>query len=168
MVLRRRYTIHPGKRSVIVGATLGLVPLFITRAIPADQEVRGGEENASVQFSLEWAMALRGIATFEALQRAAGAAGIVTKQVEAGGNSYRNFHWIGLNGLGEMTVTRYQNGDFRAVITTNDQRQLTLNNSGGFACPTCVPPINACGHRPSWIARDLHWDNWDCEHPANP
>ena len=41
--------------------------------------------------------------------------------------------------------------------------EIKFNSFGGFTCPACDPGVIACGHRPSWIPHDVHWDTFDCE-----
>jgi hypothetical protein len=127
-----------------------------TMAIP-------NEEVAAIEFTLEATKALRDLRTFADLQRAVGATGILAGHVA----SYQRYHWKGAHDKGDMNAIVFASGDFRAVVHTNAHQTVTFSNFGEFLCAACTPPVNACGRRPSWISADLHWDNWDCEHPPD-
>jgi hypothetical protein len=127
----------------------------------ADETIAIPKETAAIEFTLETTKAMRDLRTFADLQRAVGATGIVAGHVA----SYQRYHWNGAHGVGDMNAVVFASGDFRAVVQTSAHQTVTFSNFGEFLCAACTPPVNACGKRPSWIAPDLHWDNWDCEHP---
>ncbi|MCP8937440.1 hypothetical protein NK718_02845 [Alsobacter sp. SYSU M60028] len=57
----------------------------------------------------------------------------------------------------------YDSGDFSIVLRPAGEAQdIVLNSFGAFVCPTCSPPVNACGRRPWWVPHDVHFDNFDC------
>ena len=62
-----------------------------------------------------------------------------------------------------MRAFLYPDGSFAAVVSpAGSGGEIVLNSFGAFVCPTCKPPVDACGHRPSWVPHDLHWDVFDC------
>ena len=62
-----------------------------------------------------------------------------------------------------MRAFLYEDGGFAAIIApAGDDREIILNNAGAFICAACVPPVNACGSRPSWVPHDVHFDDFDC------
>jgi hypothetical protein len=126
---------------------------------PADP----GEAMAKVEFTSAWASHLRGIRSFRELQDAAGARGKITHVVLDGDSPHVIYGWSGAANRGRMRAFLYESGGFGAIITpAGDAREIVLNSFDAFVCGSCVPPVNACGHRPSWVPHDLHWDVFDC------
>lgn len=122
-----------------------------------------GQPGASVAITRAWATALRDIHDFAVLQKAAGAGGkllSIDVDLETPRASYS---WQGLHGRGRMRVFLYRTGDFGVTVTPADGTgEILMNNSGAFVCPTCSPPVDACGRRPSWVSHSVHWDSSDC------
>jgi hypothetical protein len=62
-----------------------------------------------------------------------------------------------------MTAYEYGSGSFSAIISPAGlESTVTVNGFGAFICPECVPPVNVCGSRPSWVLPQIHWDTFDC------
>lgn len=135
------------------------LPLRADEWPPADPR----EPMATVAFTPVWASTLRDITTFRQLQAAAGAQGQIAAVVRDGDSPHVEFSWTGANAQGRMRALFYQGGDFGVIITpSGGGNDIILNNFGAFICAACSPPVNACGHRPSWVPHDLHWDVFDC------
>jgi hypothetical protein len=143
---------------------------------------------AKVEFTPAFAEKLRGIRNFRQLQDAAGAKGHITDVVLEGDSPHVVYSWTGAKNRSaknrsaknrsaknrsaknrsaknrsRMRALFYENGDFGAVITPAGKAgDIVLNNFAAFVCPSCSPPVNSCGHRPSWVPHDLHWDVFDC------
>lgn len=122
-----------------------------------------GQPQAKPVLSTRWAASLRDLRDFASLQRAAGSAG---KLLAIDGDPQLPravYGWHGRGGRGRMTAFVYRNGDFAVTIAPVDgSGEITMNNAGAFVCPGCSPPVNACGHRPSWVSHEVHWDAFDC------
>jgi hypothetical protein len=73
------------------------------------------------------------------------------------------FSWTGSGGKGQMRAFLYADGSFAVVVSPAEGGAITLNSFGAFMCPSCDPPISACGGRPAWVPHDVHWDTFDCE-----
>ena len=155
-----------GKRNLVLVSAAGLSLLATSRALsempdwpPSDP----GEVQASVTFTPEWASTLRGIQGFDQLQSAAGARGHIVS-VETQNETPRVvFLWIDITHNGRMRAFLYRDKGFAVMITPAEGfGEIVLNSFGAFVCPTCSPPVNACGSRPSWVPHDLHWDYFDC------
>ena len=126
---------------------------------PADP----GEEQASVAFTAEWASAQRTDRRFVDLQTAAGARGHIISFDLNSATPRVVYSWIGTSMAGRLRAIVYPDGAFSAVVSpASGEADITLNGFGAFVCPSCRPPVNACGGRPSWIPRDVHWDVFDC------
>lgn len=148
----------------------GTVILTICTALPAfSSELTPwpprdpGQPDANVAITRALAIALRDIRDFAGLQKAAGAGGKLLS-VDANLETPRAIYgWKGLDGRGQMRVFLYRTGDFGVtVIPADGAGEITINNSGAFVCPTCSPPVDACGRRPSWVSHSVHWDGSDC------
>ena len=141
---------------------LGLAPMLAVAAEawpPADP----GEAAAKVALDSSFALRLREIKSFRELQDAAGARGQITDQVLDGDAPHVVYSWTGAGQGGRMRALVYHDGDFGAIITPpGGEAEIVLNNFGAFICASCSPPVNSCGHRPSWVPHDLHWDVFDC------
>ncbi|PRH86683.1 hypothetical protein C5L14_15340 [Labrys okinawensis] len=122
-----------------------------------------GQPEASIAITKEWITSLREIHDFAGLQKAAGSGGRLLA-VEADPETPRAIYgWKGLDGRGQMKVFLYRTGDFGIAASPADGAgEITLNNAGAFVCPTCSPPVHACGRRPSWVSHSVHWDGSDC------
>ena len=154
------------KRYFALIATAGLSVLVASRGHsqradwpPPDP----GEVQASVTFTPEWASTLRGLQAFDQLQRAAGARGHIVS-VETQSETPRViYRWVDMAGIGRMRAFVYQDKSFAVMITPAEgSGEIVLNSFGAFVCPTCSPPVDAYGSRPSWVPHDLHWDYFDC------
>ena len=148
----------------------GTVILTICTALPAfSSELTPwpprdpGQPDANVAITRALAIALRDIRDFAGLQKAAGAGGKLLS-VDANLETPRAIYgWKGLDGRGQMRVFLYRTGDFGVTVIPADRAgEITINNSGAFVCPTCSPPVDACGRRPSWVSHSVHWDGSDC------
>jgi hypothetical protein len=119
---------------------------------------------AKVALDEAFALSLREAKGFAELQAAAGSRGHTTEVALEGDAPHIVYAWTGANGKGAMRVFVYEGGnDFGAIITPPGKTSpIVLNNFGAFICPSCSPPVNSCGHRPSWVPHDLHWDVFDC------
>jgi hypothetical protein len=135
-------------------------------ALSADwPPVDPGEPTARVEFTPPWALTLRriGIRDLRQLQDAAGARGKIVETVLDGEAPHVTYGWNGAGGRGRMRVLLYESGGFAAIITpAGASGEIVLNSFDAFICGSCAPPVNACGHRPSWVPHDLHWDVFDC------
>jgi hypothetical protein len=126
---------------------------------PADP----GEAQAKVALDANFATRLRDIKRFRELQDAAGARGKITDSVLDGDAPHVVYQWSGAGDAGKMRALVYRDGDFGAIITPpGGAAEIVLNDFGAFVCASCTPPVNSCGHRPSWVPHDLHWDTFDC------
>ncbi len=146
-------------------ALLGLIGLAprLTAAEEAWPPPDPGEPMAKVALDASFAMRLRDARGFRELQDAAGTGGKITDVALDGDAPHVTYSWTGIGGSGRMRVLVYRGGDFGAIIMPPDGREeIVLNNFGAFVCPSCSPPVNSCGHRPSWVPHDLHWDIFDC------
>ncbi len=122
-----------------------------------------GEGVAKVSFTTAFAQGLRAARSLAALQEAAGARGRIVAVIGAGDAPHLVYEWKGAGGSGTMTAFVYRTGDFGVTIALSGRSEpIVLNNFGAFVCAVCSPPVNACGHRPSWVPHDLHWDTFDC------
>lgn len=139
----------------------------VARAAAGDWPPSDPDQPTSpIDFTKDWAKTIQDIRTFSDLQSAAGAKGkFVQSQLDAE-PPYVVFEWIGSatqGRAGRVRVNLFANDDFGVTILPSDgDEAIVLNNSGAFVCRQCAPPIDRCGHRPSWIPHDLHWDNFDC------
>lgn len=124
-----------------------------------------GNDQAAVALTAEWATSVRGIRSFRQLQNAAGTPGRITSFETHDETPRVVYDWVGGANSGRMRAFVYKDGGFAAIITpAANGGEIVLNSFGAFVCPTCSPPVNACGLRPSWVPHDLHWDNFDCLH----
>ena len=124
-----------------------------------------GDEQATVVFDAQWASRVRGIRSFRELQRQAGALGRITSTELPRETQRVVYGWEGSDHRGRLRAFVYQDGSFAAVVSQAEPGgEIVLNSFGAFVCPACTPPVNACGHRPSWVPHDLHWDDFDCLH----
>ena len=121
------------------------------------------QETAAVAITADWAESVRDIRNFAGLQKAAGAQGRLETVEDVGQVSRAVFDWAGAGGKGAMRAFLYRNGDFGAVVSPSDDgAAIIVNSFGAFVCPSCKPPVNSCGRRPSWVSREVHWDTFDC------
>jgi hypothetical protein len=147
-------------------AAAGLSSMAMARAHP--QMARWppadpGEAQASVTFTAEWASTLRGLQSFDRLQKAAGVRGRIVSVRTQGEAPRVVYGWAGAADVGRMRAFLYEDKSFAAIIVPGDGTgEIVLNSFGAFVCPMCSPPVNACGLRPSWVPHDLHWDDFDC------
>ena len=133
-------------------------------AAPSWPPTDPGEPMAKVALDEAFALSLREAKGFGELQAAAGSHGHLTEVVLDGDAPHVVYAWTGAGGKGAMRVFVYEGSkDFGAIITAPGAAgPIVLNNFGAFICPSCSPPVNSCGHRPSWVPHDLHWDVFDC------
>jgi hypothetical protein len=126
---------------------------------PADP----AEGATKVELDAAFAMKLRAAKSFGELQQAAGARGRITEIVRNGDAPHVVYSWMHDAKGGHMRVLLYRDGAFAAVVNPADlEGDIVLNSFGAFVCPSCSPPVNSCGHRPSWVPHDIHWDVFDC------
>ena len=159
-------TRRSAKRSGATVAVL-LLGLFATgsgaRAAewpPADPR----EQQATAVFDRSWAVGLRDVHDFADLQRAAGTRGRIETYDLNAPFPRVVYDWTGSGGKGRMRAFLYEDGGFAAIISPSQSTsEIKFNSFGGFTCPACDPAVIACGHRPSWIPHDVHWDTFDCE-----
>ena len=121
-----------------------------------------GEAMAKLELDANFALSLRGVRSFRQLQEKAGAGGHITDVVLEGDAPHVVYGWIGAGGSGRMRALLYEDGGFGAIITLPAAGEIVLNSFDAFICASCSPPVNSCGHRPSWVPHDLHWDVFDC------
>ena len=108
---------------------------------------------------------LRTLRRFDELVDAAGAPGTIVRAMLEAEIPYVVFHWGRSAGRGYpgMKATLFKGGDFSAGISTSDTGdEFIVNHFGACLCANCKPPVIPCGHGPSWVPHDLHWDNFDC------
>jgi hypothetical protein len=123
------------------------------------------EAATSVAFTSAWAIGLRTLQSFDQLQAAAGAKGKIVESRLTAETPSVVFEWRSVAPDGaksSMRATLFRTGDYGVTITPAVGDEIVANNFGAFVCRQCAPPVSACGRRPSWIAHDLHWDNFDC------
>ena len=121
------------------------------------------EPLAKVAFTEKTIAALRKAQSFAELQNAVGAHGRVAKFDRESEFPYALFTWQGAGNSGHMEAALYETGDFGVTVTlAGAGHEIRLNNFGAFDCPSCKPAAFSCGHRPSWVPHDLHWDTFDC------
>jgi hypothetical protein len=145
-------------KHAFVGATA-----LATSFLPAISHADPNEGLANVEITASWAKELRAASDLADVRRAAGADGKLDATETKGSISRKVFSWTGRNGKGRLRVFDYSSGGFAAIIDPSDTSgEIVMNSFGAFACLDCLPPVNACGRRPSWIPHDLHWDNFDC------
>ena len=126
---------------------------------PADP----GEPVTKLAIDAGMAQKLRGLHSFSELQTATGARGQVSEVVRDGDAPHAVYDWTSAANGGRIRVFLYETGDFSAALTPPGQTdEIVLNNFEAFLCASCAPPVTACGHRPSWVPHDLHWDVYDC------
>jgi hypothetical protein len=154
-----RPRLSPGGAALCAALTLAGACAWAAGWPPADP----GEGTTPIAIDAGFAQGLRGLRSFGELQAAAGARGHLDDVVLDGDSPHAAYDWTsGANG-GRMRVFVYKSGDFSAAIALPGQTdEIVLNNFEGFICPICSPPVSACGHRPSWVPHDLHWDVYDC------
>jgi hypothetical protein len=122
-----------------------------------------GEPRAQTALDARFAMQARDIKSFAELQQAAGARGRIIEVVPGGDAPHVVYSWSGAGDGGSMRALVYRDGAFGAIITpAGGGSDIILNAFGAFICPSCSPPVNSCGLRPSWVPHDLHWDVFDC------
>jgi hypothetical protein len=122
-----------------------------------------GEPKAQTELDAGFAARVRNVKSFAELQHAAGAQGRIIEVVPGGDAPHVVYSWSGSGRGGSMRALVYRDGAFGAIITpAGGANDITLNSFGAFICPSCSPPANSCGLRPSWVPHDLHWDVFDC------
>ena len=148
---------------LIVLAAFSAVSSPLAGEAPAWPPPDPGQDTAKVAITTAWAQGLREAGSLPALQKAAGAGGRLEAIEETGDAPRAVYRWTGAGGQGAMRAFVYRSGDFGAVVTPADGKsEIIVNNFGAFVCPTCTPPVNSCGRRPSWVSREVHWDTFDC------
>jgi hypothetical protein len=124
------------------------------------------QETTDVVFTSAWAMQHRDARSLIQLQDVAGAKGKIVEYLLKADPPRVVFRWNSVAPDGsksQLKATVFASGDFGATVSPADGGEaIVLNSYGAFVCRQCTPPVSACGHRPSWIPRDLHWDNFDC------
>lgn len=119
--------------------------------------------SAAVEFTPAFASALREIRRFEGIAAAAGATGVEIGRSEESDGPHVVYGWTGAGGKGSMRAFLFRSGDFSIVVRPEGATEdIVLNSFGAFVCPSCSPPVNACGRRPWWVPHDVHWDTFDC------
>jgi hypothetical protein len=109
------------------------------------------------------AQALRGASSFGAVESAMGGPGARIGHSDESDGPHDVIAWTGRDGRGLARAFLFANGDFSVVLRpAGAQDDLVLNSFGAFVCPTCEPPVNACGRRPWWVPHDVHFDTFDC------
>ncbi|RFB78951.1 hypothetical protein [Methylovirgula sp. 4M-Z18] len=121
-----------------------------------------GDGQMQTEITVDWAAGLRDAASFDEVQRRIGAKGRIESIADEGDAPRAVYRWTGLHGRGGITAFLYRTGDFSLVIAPANSRPIKLNSFGAYFCPDCAPPVQACGHRPSWVPHSVHWDNFDC------
>ena len=117
---------------------------------------------ASVAFTPAFAASLRDARRFEDVTSAAGVPGALVGKSEESDGPHVVYAWTGAGGRGSMRAYLYRSGDFSVVMRPEGGDDIVMNSFGAFVCPSCSPPVNACGRRPWWVPHDVHWDNFDC------
>ena len=144
-------------------ALLSAAPQWAIGQESAARSAPGRAQNPT--FDLSFALRLRDASSFDALRGIVGSEGEIVERSQIGGRSYVVYRWTdsGSPAAGELRVRLYESGDFGGTIGAPGRpARATFNSFGAFLCPSCAPPVDACGRRPSWVDRDLHWDNFDC------
>ncbi|SDR60764.1 hypothetical protein SAMN05519103_07093 [Rhizobiales bacterium GAS113] len=154
----------PPRLSIRAAALLAGLMLAGAGALASDwPPVDPGEAMTKIAIDSGFAQRLRGLRSFGELQAAAGARGHISDIVRDGDSPHAVYDWTSAANGGRMRVFLYEGGDFSAAITSPGQAdEIVLNNFEAFICASCSPPVTACGHRPSWVPHDLHWDVYDC------
>ena len=153
------------RSSLALAAALIWLPFAAQCASPQPADA-GRAENvqAPVEFTAGWAERLRSLHSFSDLQDAIGVRGRLDADERADGTQRNVYRWIGADGRSRLEVFVYPDGAFAGAIASEPSHDVvTFNSFGAYVCAACDPPVKACGRRPSWIPRDLHWDNFDCE-----
>ena len=150
-------------RLTSVLASLALAALA-TPSIAADwPPADPAEPTTKLAIDTVMAQKLRGLRSFAELQATIGARGHISEVVGEGDAPHAVYDWTSAANGGQMRAFLYEGGDFSVAITTPGQTdEIVLNNFEAFICASCAPPVAACGHRPSWVPHDLHWDVYDC------
>jgi hypothetical protein len=108
------------------------------------------------------ASALRDLRTPSEVEAALGGPGAVVGSSEESDGPHVIHAWRDSAG-GKLRLFLFRSGDFSLVMRpAAAQDDIVMNSFGAFVCPTCSPPVNACGRRPWWVPHDVHWDNFDC------
>lgn len=123
-----------------------------------------GQGVTAFAITAAWARHLRGLVTFTDLQNSIGSAGHLEAVEDNGYEEPRaRYSWTGPGGAGKIMAFQYRSGAFAAIVNPVDLKgAIEINGFGAFVCATCSPPVNACGSRPSWVLKDIHWDSFDC------
>lgn len=123
-----------------------------------------GKGETTFAITATWARHLRGLVTFADLQKSIGSAGHLEAVEDNGYEEPRaRYGWTGPGGAGNIVAFQYRSGAFAAIVNPVDLKgAIEINSFGAFVCAACSPPVNACGSRPSWVLKDIHWDSFDC------
>ncbi len=149
-------------RTALVRLSLALTILASICSVPAFAEAPR-PATATVEFTPAFASSLREVRRFEDIEAAAGAPGVEIGRGEESDGPHVVYGWTGAGGKGSMRAFLFRSGDFSIVVRPEGAAEdIVLNSFGAFVCPTCSPPVNACGRRPWWVPHDVHWDNFDC------
>lgn len=149
--------------AVIAMLVLSITPRAIAAEVTPWPPSDPAQPRARVAITMALVMSLRDIRDFASLQRAVGSSGKLSSVDNDLETPRAIYDWEGLGGRGRMTVDLYRTGGIGVTITPDDgTKAITLNNAGAFICPDCSPPVDACGHRPSWVPHSVHWDTFDC------
>jgi len=123
-----------------------------------------GSDVTDFAITTTWTRHLRGLVTFADLRKSIGSVGHLEAVEDNGYDEPRaRYSWTGPGGAGKIVAFQYRSGAFSAIVSPVDLKgTIEVNSFGAFVCATCSPPVNACGSRPSWVLRDIHWDSFDC------
>jgi hypothetical protein len=136
-------------------APCGLIPSALATDPPLPR--------ATSDISPAFATALREARHFSDVEAAAGGPGALVGHSDESDGPHDVFAWTGRDGKGSMRAYRFATGGFSVVLRpAGETTDLIVNSFGGFVCPTCLPPVSACGRRPSWVPHDVHFDTFDC------
>lgn len=140
--------------------------LAVTSATSFAQDWPAASGKGVTEFAITatWTKGLRGLVKFSDLQKRIGSAGHLGSVEDNGYEEPRaRYTWTGADGAGRIVAFQYRSGAFAAIVNPVDLRgTIEINSFGAFVCASCSPPVNACGSRPSWVLKDIHWDSFDC------
>lgn len=153
-----------GKRLAVMAA-LAFVAIVSawSPAVQAQQQAPPPQpELAKDALTEDLAKSLRDQRDYARVEAAMGGPGTLVGSSEESDGPHVIHAWRDRAG-GTARAYLYRSGDFSVVVRpAGASDDIVLNTFGAFVCPTCSPPVAACGRRPWWVPHDVHWDNFDC------
>jgi hypothetical protein len=157
---------RPGRnaRKAFLFALVSILAASAQPSFARNWPVASGKGVTEFAITATWTRHLRGLITFADLQKLIGSAGHLESVEDNGYDEPRaRYRWIGAGGAGRIVAFQYRSGAFAAIVNPVDLKgTIEVNSFGAFVCPACSPAVNACGSRPSWVLKDIHWDSFDC------